>query len=134
MNQHGSNLVPWSELDELACPPRVTWFVFEFPGDETLWRRGLYVTGRMNLGRLRGAEFALPTQSSRNMTLSRRLPGRRVLKILCRALDRMGLPRAIKCPDVDILSAQMMTIHGPRPLVELESVFRVLLWVWGPPS
>jgi hypothetical protein len=121
-------------MSDLRCAPNVFWLVFEIPGDEALWRTGLFVSPRLNMGRLRGCEFALPTQTCRNATLSRRLPGRRILKTLFRAFDVLGIARPYRSPHVDTDHAVVETIHGRMAFTALERCFVTLVWVWGPPD
>jgi hypothetical protein len=94
----------------------------------------VWVSARLNRGRLSGDQFALATRTSCNATLSRRLPGRRILKALFQAMDIAGMPRSYALPHVSMLHAVIETHFGPCTTERLVAVFEVLLWVWGPPD
>jgi hypothetical protein len=122
-------LIRWLDLARLDLTANTDWLVCQIPHDEATWRVGLCISPRMNRGRLRPDEFGLDCRTSANPTLSRRLPGRRLLKTLFRVLDGQGCPRGYACPHVGRVVPTVATSHGPMSFEALRRVFEALVWV-----
>jgi hypothetical protein len=128
-------LIAWVDLARLATESNTYWLVFKIPRDPQTWRIGIFVTPRMNLPpKIRGDEFAVNCRQSANMTLSRKIPGLAVLKVLLLAIKSNQLEVQLVLPHVQIMKYQAVTRVSTVRLADLVEMFAVLVWLWGPPN
>jgi hypothetical protein len=105
-------LVEWSALPGLCVLSQTYWIVFEIPRDGATWCRGLFVSSWMDIGRLRGEQYAVYTRMSANITLSSNIPGLAVFKALLCAIDDLSIPVSTNRPHVTLTRYYIDTRHG----------------------
>jgi hypothetical protein len=97
------------------------------------WRVGLHVTAHLNKPKLEWNTFTISTRMGKNMTLSRNLPGRIVLKAIMLATRNNGGVTTIPIPHVWMDKRDITFLTGDAKAIQLVEIFHCHIWLMGMP-
>jgi hypothetical protein len=127
-------LIPWAQLTSLSLQSDSYYLLFRIPETVEEWAVGIHVTSHLNNPELGWNTFSISTRMGKNMTLSRKLPGRIVYKAILLACRGYGVRVDATVPHAWMEKRNVSFHTGESKASQLVEVFHCYIWLLGVPK
>jgi hypothetical protein len=126
-------VIAWDSLGLARPEARGFWLRVTIPMTRDAFHAGLEVSAHVTRPEFASNQIICSLRMSKNMTLSRLIPGLCLQKCLARALEASRLRWISRVPRTDIFRFTYWDDAGEHRFVELVPLFEALIFIHGPP-